>query len=379
MSRLVLRRILLLSLLTTAAGAVIVATGSVHSYVLPMAKTFGLLRPESVVAVLALTGLSALLSGVMWCKILSRMGHRLPLSTGLSAFAGSGLASYIGNAAGSTVGGIVYLRRRGVQPGRAAIVVLMANALGLCGVLVWAPIGLLLVSQPGMRDALPLIGGHDVAAVAWAFAGLGACMLASLWLLVSADRTAGAFSRRFCGKMVCSARAENAGGGLRLGLGSVLCLVPWSAAAWLAGTMVLYALLSGLDPATSVNLMDVLGASAVAAAIGSLAFFVPSGVGVRDGALIVLLSHSTGVPTPSCAAAVLALRALDPISKLGIVVMAASGTLDLMGEYCITCWYSMLLRLRFELESVTAALVRGFGRQPVPVREAVQDEGEWGT
>jgi uncharacterized membrane protein YbhN (UPF0104 family) len=352
----------------------------VQEYGRPMVETFGRLRPGAIFAVVVFTALSALLSGLMWHKLLERMGHELPLSTGLNAFAGTGLASYVGNAAGSAVGGVVYLRRRGVQPGRAAIVVLMANALGLFGVLVWAPIGLLLVSRPEMRDALPLVGGHDLAAVTWAFAGLGACMVASLWLLVSADRKAGAIARRFCGKMVCSARAEADRGGARLGLSGTLCLVPWSAAAWFTGTLVLFALLVGLDPSIDINLMDVLGASAVAAAVGSLAFFVPSGVGVRDGALIVLLSHSTGIPTPTCAAAVLALRALDPTSKLAIMLLVACGAFDRLAAYCVTCWDTVLLRLRLDLDMAAAFIaVRDPARRPLPVREAVRDEPEWET
>jgi hypothetical protein len=372
-----LHRILLLALLLVAVTAVLVASGSVHTYGLPMVETFGRLRPDAVVAVLALTALSAVLSALMWSKLLSQMGYELPLSTGLSAFAGTGLASYVGNAAGSTVGGVVYLRRRGVQPGRAAIVVLMANALGLCGVLVWAPIGLLLVARPEMHDALPLVGSHGFAAIAWAFAGLGVCMLASLWLLISADRTAGRLARRFCGKMVWNARTEAARGNARLRSGDIVRLVPWSAAAWLTGTMVLYALLSGLEPTADINLMDVVGASVVAAALGSLAFFIPSGVGVREGALIVLLSHSTGLPTPSCAAAVLALRALDPLSKLGIVLLVACGACDRLVEYSVTWWDALELRLRRELEIVVAIVAdRGLSRQPVPVGEVMRDELE---
>jgi hypothetical protein len=281
----------------------------------------------------------------------------------------------VGNAAGSAVGGVVYLRRRGVPPGKAAVVVLMANALGLCGVLVWAPIGLILIAQPGMRGALPLLGRHDLAAVTWAFAGLTACMLVSMWLLISADRTAAMLARRFCGKMVCSARAETTTSGTRLRLHNVLQLLPLSAVAWLTGTLVLYALVSGLEPSLSVNLMDVIGASAVAAAIGSLAFFVPSGVGVRDGALIVLVAHSTGVPTASCAAAVVALRALDPVSKLAIVVLVASGMFDRLEQYGVSCKDMVLLRLRFDLELLSAFILqRSAGRQPVVVREIVRDD-----
>ncbi len=377
MSRRALYRMVLASLALVAAVAML-RSGILQSYALPTAETFRRLRPGAVIAVLSLTMLSAILSGIMWCRLLGQVGHALPLSTGLSAFAGTGLASYVGNAAGSTVGGVVYLRRQGLQPGRAAIVVLMANALGLCGVLVWAPIGLMLVSRPDMRDALPLVGSHDLAAVAWAFAGLGVCMLVSLWLLASADRTAWRLTHRVRGKAVWNLQLAASAGGSRLRLMGMLRLVPWSAAAWLVGTMVLYAMLAGLEPASAINLMDVVGASAVAAALGSLAFFIPSGVGVRDGALIVLLSRSTGVPMPSCAAAVLTLRALDPLSKLGIVLLVACGAFDRMSAYSLTCRNAVMLRLRFDLDLLSALIAqRGPGRRPVPVREVAQTKADW--
>ena len=376
MSRPLLHRIGLALLLIVAAAAAL-RSGCVDSYLLPMAATFRRLRPDAVLAVLAFTAMSAVLSGMMWCKLLSRLGHSLPLSTGLSAFAGTGLASYVGNAAGSTVGGVVYLRRRGVPPGRAAIAVLMANALGLCGVLVWAPIGLLLISQPGMRDSLPLLGSHDLAAVAWAFAGLGVCMLGSMWLLASADRSADRLARRLCGKAAWDAHIEATTGNARLRLGGILRLVPWSAAAWITGTMVLYAMISGLEPGIEVNFMDVVGASAVAAAVGSLAFFVPSGVGVRDGALMTLLAHSTGVPMASCAAAVLTLRAIDPVSKFGIVLLVASGAFDRCRRYCAEGRDLALARLRLEIDMVSAFVAtHALSRQPVPVPEVVRDEGD---
>ena len=58
-------------------------------------------------------------------------------------------------------------------------------------------------------------------------------------------------------------------------------------------------------------------------ASGSLAFFAPEGVGVKDGALVALLAHATGLPMTTCMAAALAVRALDPVTKLSLLGVLA--------------------------------------------------------
>ena len=106
--------------------------------------------------------------------------------------------------------------------------------------------------------------------------------------------------------------------------GALLALVPWSAMAWFAGTLSFYVLLTALNPGRTVNVTDVIGAYALATALGALAFFVPDGMGVRDGVLVALLAKSTGLPLTTCAATAVASRALDPALKVGLLLGVAA-------------------------------------------------------
>ena len=69
----------------------------------------------------------------------------------------------------------------------------------------------------------------------------------------------------------------------------------------------------------TLPLGSVVGAAVVAAALGSLAFFAPEGVGVKDGVLVALLTHAAGLSLATGMAAALAVRALDPLTKLGLL------------------------------------------------------------
>jgi hypothetical protein len=120
--------------------------------------------------------LSALLSGMLWWRLLLRLGYPTPFRVALAAYLSAGLAGYVVNIAGPALGSAVILRRHGVSPGRATLLTLIANALGFCGILVWAPAGLLLVSRSGMAGMLPLLGQHAVPAVAVILAVLAVAM-----------------------------------------------------------------------------------------------------------------------------------------------------------------------------------------------------------
>jgi hypothetical protein len=88
-----------------------------------------------------------LISGALWSRLLLCLGHKLPLRVGLAAFLGAGLASYAVSVVGSAAGSSMVLGRHGLSLHRATLVALIANRLGFCGVLVWAPMGLFLLAQ----------------------------------------------------------------------------------------------------------------------------------------------------------------------------------------------------------------------------------------
>ena len=52
------------------------------------------------------------------------------------------------------------LKRHGICATRAVLLTVIGNALGFSGVLIWAPVGLLLLSQTGMDRTLPLLGHY---------------------------------------------------------------------------------------------------------------------------------------------------------------------------------------------------------------------------
>jgi len=302
--------------------ALIAARSGMASGLARALADLGRLRPEAIGLALAFGVLSTLINGAVWTRLLCRLGHNVPTRVGVAAFVSAGLAGYLVSAAGPALGCAVSLRKHGICPSRAVLLSLMANALGFCGVLVWAPIGLLLLSATGMDATLPLLGRYGPTMAAGALVGLGIAMVVVLHALANAHGAGSALARRFLGRHVQPAATTPV---RPVRTRHLLALVPLTAGAWLSGTLALYVILGALNPSTSISLGTVIGAAALATTLGSLAFFVPDGMGVRDGVLVALLAHSGGIPLASCTAAAIMVRALDPLTKLGILLLTVSG------------------------------------------------------
>jgi hypothetical protein len=99
----------------------------------------------------------------------------------------------------------------------------------------------------------------------------------------------------------------------------LLSLVPVAAASWIAGVAALYVILRAMRPDLGLGIGVVIGAAALASTIGSLAVVVPEGIGVSEGVLTGVLVHATTLPLADCMAAALAMRALDPLTKLSLL------------------------------------------------------------
>jgi hypothetical protein len=276
------------------------------------------IAPRFLLTALALDVLSLLLNGMLWTRLLRCMGHRLPLRVGLAAYLSAGVAGYLANAAGSIVGTAVILRRHGIRPGRVALITLLANALGFCALLVLAPLSVLLFIRSDMRMPLPIIGRHGVIALVIIYILLGAVMLLVLQALATAPRTCNALARRVLG-------GTPAVQGTPIALRQVLALVPWSAAAWVSSALAVFVLLSALHPDAAHRPLMILGSMALASTLGALAFFVPEGLGVREGVLLTLLAHSAGLPVIQTAITIIAMRALDPLTKLSLLLALGIG------------------------------------------------------
>jgi uncharacterized membrane protein YbhN (UPF0104 family) len=313
---------------------------SVSAQIETMLATLRQLDLDTVITACLMTGLGIVLSGVEWWKLLGRMGHNVAYRSALTAYLSAGLAAFVVNSVGPAVGSAMVLRRHGVSPGRAALLTVIANTLGFCGILVWAPIGLLLLSQTGMDRTLPLIGSHGPLAAALVMLSAGVVMVLVLRALTTVADSRHSLARRLLG----GRPADDHDRPSKLRTRQVLALLPWSAGSWVAGVGALYVVLTAMSPGASVNLADVVGAAMLAATLGSLAFFVPEGLGVGDGALVLLLTHATGLPATTCIAAAVAVRALDPMTKLSVLGVLALTAHPAAARFLARCLPSDWLR-----------------------------------
>ena len=313
MKRYLTRLAILCALAALAARALYVSGAGAQA--VQMIAFLGRLGPRTIGVALELSTLSALLSGVVWWRLLLRLGYRTSFRVALAAYLNAGLAGYVVNIAGPALGSALSLRRHGVSPARAVLLTLLANALGFSGILVWSPVGLLLLSRTAMDGALPILGRHGLVAATIILAALAISMLLVLRALAPAAGSRNRVARLLLGR----ARTADDGAHAPLHASQVFALVPYSALSWVVGASALYVVLVAMNHGATITLSTVVGAAVLAAALGSLAFFAPEGVGVKDGALVALLTHATGLPMPTCIAAALAVRALDPMTKLGLL------------------------------------------------------------
>lgn len=306
-----------------AIGAFCLSGLSVESVMEPLRSlsALGQLQPQVLGEAAGYTILAILINGLVWSRLLARLGYDLPVEVGLGVFLSSDLAAMIANVPGAAVGSAVSLRRHGVCPGRAVLLSIIANLLGFCSILVWVPVGILLLMRPGMANAVPLLGKHAGSTVAIVMVCAVAASLVALKALTGADKVGSKLGRRLLRK----APISEPNGKPALQFRHLLRLVPGVGVSWLAGALALYAILSALAADSPVNLGDVVGSAALAAMLGSIAFFLPSGVGVRDGVLIALLVHSTGLSFATCTEAAIAIRFMDPVAKIGILFLLAAG------------------------------------------------------
>lgn len=272
--------------------------------------------PVALVLALAMTALSMLISGVIWTRVLGCLGHRAAVEVGITLYAGTGLASYIGSGAGAAGECIVLLRRRGVCAGRAVLLLALASLVGFLGSVVWAPCGLMLLAAPAAIHALPALGAHGPLVVMIATVGCGVGGLVVLMLITLSPR----LSTRW---RVARLVVGPSGPPLRLSLRHLLALIPFAAIAWLVGSVPLWVLVRAAAPGAALSLPAAIGVQSVATLIGSVAFFLPSGLGARDGAIVGLLVAIAGVPLPAAAAAAAMVRLSDPLARALILLVFA--------------------------------------------------------
>jgi hypothetical protein len=272
--------------------------------------------PAALVLTLAMTVLSMLISGVIWTRVLGCLGHHAALKVGLTLYAGTGLASYVGSGVGAAGECVVLLRRHGVCAGRAVLLLALASLVGFLGSVIWAPCGLVLLAAPAATHALPALGTHAplIVMIATVVSGLGGLVL--LMLVTLSPRLSLPWR-------VARLIVDPSGPPLRLSLRHLLTLIPFAAIAWVVSAVPLWALVRAAAPSAALSLPTAIGVQSVATLIGSVAFFLPNGLGARDGVILGLLVSMAGVPVPAAAAAAVLVRLSDPLAKVLILLVLA--------------------------------------------------------
>ena len=277
------------------------------------------LQPSTLAEALALSATAAVLSGIAWQRVITQMGYPCTLRTGLTTYLSAGLGGYVLNSIGPAAGCAASLRTHGVPVRRATLLTLIANALGLCGVLAWTPIGLLALSQSAGARELPVLGPRGPVTAGLALLGLTAGILIALNALASAASTNNRVARFALGP----AHNHEPEGANALHYRRLISLIPWTAASWVVGACALYVLLTAMYQGSAPSFAVVIGSAALASTLGSLACFAPEGIGVSESALVILLVHTTSIPAATCVTAALALRAIDPLTKVGLLCAMA--------------------------------------------------------
>jgi hypothetical protein len=273
--------------------------------------------PAALATALALTVLSMCISGMIWTRVLGCLGHRADVTVGITLYAGTGLAAYIGSGVGAAGESVLLLRRRGVCAGRAFLLLALASLVGFLGSLVWAPCGMLLLAAPAAGKALPALGAHGplIVMIATIVCGVGAMGVLTLITLSPRLSTRWRITRFI---------TDPSGPPLRLSLPHLLALIPYAAIAWVVGSVPLWVLVRAAAPSAALSLPEAIGIQSVAAVIGSVTFFLPNGLGARDGAILGLLVAIAGVPLPAAAAAAVLVRLSDPLAK-ALILLALAG------------------------------------------------------
>jgi hypothetical protein len=176
---------------------------------------------------------------------------------------------------------------------------------------------MVLLAAPAAIHALPALGAHGplMVMIATVVCGVGGLVVLTLITLSPRLGTRWGMARLII---------DPSGPPLRLSLPHLLALIPYSAIAWVVGTVPLWMLVRAAAPGAALSLPEAIGIQSVAAVIGSVTFFLPNGLGARDGAILGLLVAIAGVPLPAAAAAAVLVRLSDPVAK-ALILLALAG------------------------------------------------------
>ncbi|ROO59058.1 hypothetical protein EDC02_0843 [Micromonospora sp. Llam0] len=261
-----------------------------------------LTRPRTVpvlAVALAVTSGGLLCAARAWLLTISATGAPVPVTAGVRMF----FVGFLGKFLPGRVWGLLALLKLGERAG--------VSHPRMAGIyLVNVVVVLLSGGAVGLLVAPALLGVHSL----WWFPALGALLVLLFVRPVLIDRVVAVAARLARRQQPARmARPEH----LRRSIG-------WQTASWvLFGVHVwLVATLLGAAPVRALPVA--LGAFAIASVAGTLAVFVPDGVGVRDVLLIAALT--TVLPLPAAVTTAIASRVLCTLAEILTAGAALLGT-----------------------------------------------------
>lgn len=247
------------------------------------------ISPFAFVQGIAWAGLYYTALGLCWTSLLRRMGASLGLTRGLRVWLLSMLTRYV-------PGNIWHILSR----------VALAERLGATRVQVFA--------SATVEQLLTLIGALALFAATLPF--WPTLPAARLWLLALLPLGLIALHPRLFGMLLnwAALRFRRPDMAWRYHFGEILLLSAGYLLAALFHGLALFAILNGLQALPLAWLPLVIGGSALAWAVGYLSLLTPSGLGVREGVLVLVLAQV--VPLPLAVVASLLYRLASTLGEL---------------------------------------------------------------
>ncbi|MDP2660240.1 MAG: lysylphosphatidylglycerol synthase domain-containing protein [Dehalococcoidia bacterium] len=247
---------------------------------------------------LAAVGLGLWASGYLllafgWTLVLNGLGNPVPWWHGSRVWLLSQGLKYIPGSVVYAFGRVVLAQEAGIRAAPAAMGLALESLLALATALL-----VFLVLFP-----LGFLGELSIPLIAAALLGL-AVVVASLPPVLT--KLSGIWAKT---------------GGLALSYRRLAFLCGFYIMTWFVVGLACYVSLKSLGPEFNLGYLQVLGLYAVSWAAGLVAVFAPGGVGVRDGLLILLLSHFVPLPLAAMGAAVLRVQTLVVEGVLAFVAL----------------------------------------------------------
>ncbi len=224
------------------------------------------------------SSLAALVLGLIWQRLIARMGWRLGLGLALRIWFSSMFTRYAPGKVWHVVGRVYLSRQEGVSGTDAFLSMALEQALAFLATIIVFLFSLIFwVEGRSVAESWPLI------------------LLIPLLLALVHPRVFAPLLN-FGLRLLRRSEVE-----LTLRYGELIVFLIYYLASPILNGLALYFVLRSLYPLAVERLPMVVGAASLAWLVGYLSFLVPAGLGVREGVLVVLLSSCAPLPVATVA------------------------------------------------------------------------------